>query len=119
MSSDGLYLKWEDFHSNMILSFKEIKEDQDFTDITLVGECNIKIRAHKVILASSSNFFNDFLKENSHPHPLIYMRGITAGTLQAMVDFMYQGEVGIQKEDIDDFLSLAKELDIKGLDGKP
>ena len=47
------------------------------------------------------------------------MRGITAGTLQAMVDFMYQGEVGIQKEDIDDFLSLAKELDIKGLDGKP
>ena len=119
MSSDGLYLKWKNFDSNIILSFKEIREDQDFTDITLVGEGNLKITAHKVILASSSRFFKYFLTDNSHPHPLIYMRGITAGTLLAMVEFMYQGEVSVQKEDIDEFLSLAKELDIKVLDGKP
>ena len=72
-------------YSNMPLSIKEIMDDEDFTDIILVGEGNLKMKAHKVILASSSRFFKEFLMENSHPHLLLYMRGITARHLHAMV----------------------------------
>ena len=119
MSSDNLYIKLNDFHSSMRLSFEEIRADQDFTDITLVGEGNLRVKAHKVILASSSGFFKDFFMENNHPHPLLYMRGILTGHLRAMMNFMYYGEVWIPKEDLDEFLCLAKELDIKVLDGQP
>ena len=42
-----------------------------------------------------------------------------AGHLSALIDFMYYGEVWIPKDDLDEFLCVAKELDIKGLDGQP
>ena len=117
MSSDNLCLKWKDFHTNISLSFKEIREDQEFSNVTLVGEGNLKIKVHKVILAASSRFFKDLLRDNQHPHPLLYMRGITGEHISALVDFMYHGEANIPQEDIDGFLVVAKELEMKGLSG--
>jgi hypothetical protein len=68
-----------------------------------------------VILAGSSNFFSRVLKQQQHPHPLIYMRGVPASQLDAVVDFIYNGEVNIYQEDLDGFLNLAEELQLKGL----
>ena len=48
---------------------------------------------------------------------MIYMRGLKAKDLVAIVDFMYQGEANIFQEDLDAFLALADELQIKGLAG--
>ena len=114
-SSEKFCLKWNDFQKNVTSSFREIRED--FCDVTLAGEGKQTIRAHKVILAASSNFFRDILKENQHPHPLLYLRGIKASHLASVVDFMYHGEVNIFQEDLDDFLSVAEELQLKGLTG--
>ena len=115
MSSENLCLKWEDFHTNISLSYKEIREDQEFSDVTLVGEGNVKIKAHKVILAASSKFFKDLLHDNQHPHPLMYMRGIKGEHLSALVNFMYHGEANIFQGNLDEFLVIAKELELKGL----
>jgi hypothetical protein len=68
-----------------------------------------------VILAGSSKFFSRVLKQQQHPHPLLYMRGMTAGQLTGVVDFIYHGEVNILQEDLNEFLSLAEELGLKGL----
>ena len=46
---------------------------------------------------------------------MIYMRGIKALELVAIVDFIYQGEANIYQEDLDGFLALADELQLKGL----
>jgi hypothetical protein len=54
---------------------------------------------------------------NKHSHPLIYMRGVTAKNLIAIVDFIYHGEANIYQEDLDVFLALAEELQLKGLAG--
>ena len=48
---------------------------------------------------------------------MIYMRGIKALELVAIVDFIYQGEANIYQEDLDGFLALAEELQLKGLSG--
>ena len=45
------------------------------------------------------------------------MRGIKGIQLASVVDFMYQGEVNIAQEDLDDFLTVADELQLKGLTG--
>ena len=45
---------------------------RDFLDVTLASEDRKQIEAHKVILTVSSPFFQNLLKKNKHPHPLIY-----------------------------------------------
>ena len=106
-----------DFQHNTITSIKELIDNQDFTDITLVCEDNQQIEAHKIILSSSCPFMRKMLSNNKHSHPLIYMRGIRFKNLTALVDFMYHGETNIYQEDLSDFLALAEELQLKGLTG--
>ena len=49
MESEKLCLRWNDFQTNLQTSFKELRGDSDFTDVTLAcGDQNIK--AHKMIL---------------------------------------------------------------------
>ena len=74
--------------------------------------------AHKVILAASSPFFQKLLRQNKHPHPLIYMRGIKSDDLSAIVDFLYSGEANVYQENLDSFLAIAEELQLRGLMGK-
>ena len=114
-SSEKLCLKWNDFQENLNSGFGELRNDQDFADVTLVCEDGTQIQTHKVILASSSPFFREMLKKNKHPHPLIYMRGVKAEELAAMVDFLYYGEANVNQESLDVFLRLAEELKLKGL----
>ena len=70
-----------------------------------------------MVLVASSPFFPNILKRNKHPHPLIYMRGVRPENLMAMVDFFYHGEANVYQENLDPFLVLADELQLKGLRG--
>ena len=114
-SSEKLCLQWNDFKDNVSSSFGDLREDRDFTDVTLACEDGQQVEAHKVILASSSPFFKDILKRNKHPHPLIFMRGLKSEDLVAIVDFLYFGEANVFQENLDSFLALAEELRLKGL----
>ena len=116
-SSEKLCLQWNDFKENITLSFKELRGDREFTDVTLACEDGQQIEAHKVVLVSSSPFFMDLLKKNKHPHPLIYMRALRSEDLVAIVDFLYHGEANVFQENLDSFLALAEELRLKGLTG--
>ena len=51
----------------------------------------------------------------SPSHPLLYMRGVHTSQLICVVYFIYHGEVNIYQEDLDSFLNLAQELQLKGL----
>ena len=116
-SSEKFCLKWNEFQQNMASSFKELRTDIAFTDVTLVCDDDQQLEAHKIILKSCSTFFNKVLTNNKHSHPMIYMRGLKTKDLEALVDFIYYGEANIYQEDLDDFLALAEELQLKGLTG--
>ena len=116
-STDRFCLKWFDFQANISSSFEHMWKEKDFSDVTLVCDGDQKIEAHKVILAGASKFFSKLLKHNLHPHPLIYMRGVRPSQLENVVDFIYQGEVNIFQKDLETFLLLAQELQLKGLNG--
>jgi len=117
--SEKLCLKWNDFQENTNSAFGRLREDNDFTDITLACEDGKQVEAHKVILVASSPFFQNLLKRNKHSHPLIYMRGVKSEDLVAIVDFIYYGEANVYQEKIDSFLAIAQELSLKGLTGSP
>ena len=116
-SSDKFCLQWNSFRENTSSTFAQLREDKNFTDVTLVCEDGHQVETHKVILVSASPFFLNLLKRNKHPHPLVYMKGISSEDLMAMIDFLYYGEVNIYQENIDSFLAMANELQLKGLQG--
>ena len=109
-------LVWNDFQLNISSSFKEMREDTDFADVTLSCEDNQQIMAHKVVLAAASPLFKTMFKHNKHSHPLIYLRGVKSKYLTNLVDFVYQGETKISQDDLAGFLALAGDLHIKGLE---
>ena len=114
-TSEKVCLEWSDFKENTTSSFKELREDKEFTDVTLAFEDGQQLEAHKVVLASSSPFFMELLKKNRHPHPLIYMRGLRSQDFRAIMDFLYLGEANVLQDNLDSFLALAEELILKGL----
>ena len=91
-SSEKFCLKWNEFQKNIYNAFHGLREDLDFSDVTLVFEEDKQIDAHRVILSAYSPFFSSVLKRNNHSHPMIYMRGLKFKDMVAIVDFMYHGK---------------------------
>ena len=116
-ADEKLCLQWNDFKENVTSAFGDLRQDKEFTDVTLVCEDGQKVEAHKLVLVASSPFFKNILTKNKHLHPLIYMRGVRSENLLAMVDFFYFGEANVYQENLDTFLLLAEEFQLKGLRG--
>ena len=57
----------------------------------------------------------NILKLNKHPNPLIYLKGFKAKDLQSILDFMYYGSTEVFQENLETFLSVAEEIELKGL----
>ena len=87
--TEKLCLQWNDFKANAVSAFARLREDNDFSDVTLVCEDGQQVEAHKVILAVSSPFFASLLKKNKHQHPdpLVYMRGYSQKILWRLLTF--------------------------------
>ena len=115
--AEKLCLQWNAFQDNVKTAFGNLRDTSDFVDVTLACEDGRQIEAHKVVLAASSPLFQRILKGNKHSHPLIYMRGVKSDDLKAIVDFLYFGEANIYQENLDSFLAIAEELQLKGLEG--
>ena len=115
MSYEKFKLNWNDFGSSTVHTFKDLLTDEDFTEVTLACDDDKQIKAHKAILSASSPFFKRILKKNPHQHPLVYLKGITQQSLQAIIHFIYLGETEVEQEDLDVFMAAAKELEIRGL----
>jgi len=114
MGTEKFCLRWNDFESNISVAFRELREDKDFFDITLACE-DEQLSAHKVILSACSPLFRNLLRRNPHQHPLLYLKSVRYTDLQAVLNFMYNGEVNVAQEELNSFLAVAEELQVKGL----
>ena len=114
MSSEKFCLRWNDFESNISSAFRELRDDKDFFDVTLACDDD-QIQAHKVILSACSPFFRNVLRRNPHQHPLLYLKNVKYTDLQAVLNFMYHGEVNVAQEELNSFLAVAEDLKVKGL----
>jgi len=124
-SSENFCLRWNDFEANVSGAFRDLRAESDFFDVTLgCSDSNGRsLQAHKVILSACSSFFKGMLRQQaqhnpSHPNPYIYLRGVSYCDLSSVLDFMYHGEVNVAQEDLNSFLAVAEELQIKGLTNK-
>ena len=116
-SSDKFSLRWNDYETNIRSSIGQLRSVEDFVDVTLVCE-DEQISAHKVIISACSPFFRNILTRNPHKNPLVYLKGVHPSDMKSVLDFMYHGEVSVSQEDLNKFLSVAEDLEVKGLTQK-
>ena len=114
-NSEDFCLQWNDFVKNVTSSVSELRTNAEFTDVTLACGDGQKIRGHKIILSSGSHTFKDLLKQNSDPNVLIFMRGVKSYFLKLIVDFIYFGEISVHQDNLNEFLALAEDLNLRGL----
>ncbi|XP_072391546.1 uncharacterized protein [Diabrotica undecimpunctata] len=107
-------LKWNNFQANITSQFETLRDDEDFTDVTIACEGQ-KLQAHKVVLSACSPFFKELFKSNPCPHPIIFMRDVEARHITALMEFMYAGEVNVAQTHLSTFLKTAESLKIRGL----
>ena len=117
--SEKFHLKWNDFHNNVSRSFGLFRNEDYLHDVTLVSDDNLQISAHKLVLSACSEYFKNIFKSNKHPHqhPLVCLSGISSKNLHNVVDYIYNGEVQIYQEELDNFLDIAQRLKLEGLIG--
>merc|ERR1712116_114771 len=72
-------------------------------------------KAHKMILCACSPYFKNLLDQNPAKHPIIILKDVPFAHLNAILEFMYAGEVNVAQEQLPAFLKTAEKLKIKGL----
>ncbi|XP_020279392.1 protein abrupt-like isoform X1 [Pseudomyrmex gracilis] len=107
-------LKWNDFHTNILSTFRNLRDEEDFVDVTLACD-NCSFTAHKVVLSACSPYFRQLLKANPCQHPIIILRDVSSQDMESLLRFMYHGEVHVAQEQLPAFLKTAHMLKVKGL----
>ncbi|KAJ9574652.1 hypothetical protein L9F63_008184, partial [Diploptera punctata] len=109
-------LRWNSYHSNMQATFPSLLSNEQFVDVTLACEGR-SIKCHKMILSACSSYFEELLSQNPCQHPIVLMKDLKFWEVQALVDFMYRGEVNVGQDKLPSLLAAAEALQIKGLAG--
>merc|ERR1712129_634417 len=117
-SSEKFCLKWNDFETNIRNSFRELREGQEYFDVTLACDDGPLIEAHRIILSAGSALFREIFRKSKHPGPFVYLKGINSVYLGYILDFLYNGEASIAQDELATFLETARELQVKGLQSK-
>ncbi|XP_011347762.1 transcription factor GAGA isoform X1 [Ooceraea biroi] len=114
--SSQICLKWNSFLSNIATSFESLWEEEGLVDVTLAsdGQC---LTAHKVILSASSPFFKKVFQTNPCQHPVVILQDVHFSELEALLIFIYKGEVNIEQKNLPALLKAAETLQIRGLSG--
>ena len=110
-------LKWNDFQENVSKSFGFLRKEEDFFDVSLVCDDEEIVSAHKIVLSASSDLFKSILRKADHSKPMIFLNGVASKELNNILDYIYEGEVQLFQDELDDFLSVAEKLKIDGLVG--
>ncbi|XP_054281906.1 protein abrupt-like isoform X2 [Macrosteles quadrilineatus] len=111
-------LRWNDFHASILSSFRHLRDEEDFVDVTLACD-GCSFTAHKVVLSACSPYFRSLLKANPCQHPIVILRDVREQDMEALLRFMYNGEVHIGQEQLTDFLKTAQTLQVRGLADVP
>merc|ERR1712126_712061 len=110
-------LRWN-FQTNMVASFKHLRVEKSFTDVTIACDGQ-SCKAHKMILSACSPYFKALLEENPAKHPIIILKDVPFTHLTAILEFMYAGEVNVAQDQLPAFLKTAERLKVKGLAEAP
>lgn len=113
-SSQAFCLRWNNFQSNLLNVFERLFLDERFVDVTLACEGQL-IKAHQMILSASSSYFQEIFTTTPCTHPVVIMKDVPLKDLRKILEFMYKGEINVNKQEIASLLVVAEALHVRGL----
>merc|ERR1712002_842739 len=83
-------------------------------DVTLVCNDKTKFKAHKFVLSACSPVFQSIIDDlPQREHTFIYLRGVEPQEMKSILQFMYLGQATFYQERMNEFLDVAKSLEVK------
>lgn len=105
-----------DAHKQSILSkIDKLRKKDLLCDITLVVE-DVPFRAHKALLAASSDYFSRmFTADDPSGRPTYRLDGVAAEMFAAGLEFIYSAQVSVEVSATERLLTTARHLEIHDL----
>lgn len=131
-------MRWKDHAYNFSHSFSDLLEQNELIDVTLCTD-GYSCYAHRLVLSALSPYFRQmFTSMPANQQAFgkaivcffqfsfniyfwlifsfaVFMKDVSKQTLEHLITFIYRGEVNVNQENLDEFFTTAKALEIKGL----
>ncbi|CAL4058908.1 unnamed protein product, partial [Meganyctiphanes norvegica] len=109
-------LRWTHHQSTVVGEVGSLYRDKALVDVTLACEDQRTYQAHKLVLSACSQYFQGlFARHSAHQHPIIFLKDVSGDECEALLTYMYRGEVSVSHDQIHRILRVANSLQVRGL----
>ncbi|XP_029349017.1 zinc finger and BTB domain-containing protein 24 [Echeneis naucrates] len=104
-----------DSHKQTILSkFDKLRKRDLLCDVTFVVE-DVHFKAHKALLAASSEYFSLMFTSEDHIRSTYKLGGMAAEMFSAVLEFIYSAQVSLQRNATEQLLATAHLMEVNDL----
>ncbi|XP_042243595.1 zinc finger and SCAN domain-containing protein 2-like isoform X3 [Homarus americanus] len=109
-----LLLSWNSHHATFCDILSRLRGKASFTDVTLACEGKF-YPLHKLVLSTCSEYLEKIFESTPCKHPVIVLQDIKCSELEALINYMYVGEVNVPQSSLTSLIKAAELLQVKGL----
>ena len=113
MNQEKYKLNWHTYSDHLREMLDGMLSSQELSDVTLVCDDKMQYKAHKIVLSACSTVFKSIIKDLPQHCSVIYLRGVQHQEMEPLLDFMYLGVANFYQERMNEFLNVARSLEIK------
>ncbi|XP_012524713.1 zinc finger and BTB domain-containing protein 14 isoform X2 [Monomorium pharaonis] len=117
MGEKTFNLTWNNHLANLSGLFEALYKSGSLTDTTLACQGGM-LRAHRLVLAACSPYFERVFKEHYGEQPILILKGVAVEEMECLLDFMYRGSIDVAEEHLPSLIKTATDLEIRGLSGE-
>ncbi|KAF2368982.1 BTB/POZ domain [Trinorchestia longiramus] len=117
-ATDELMLTWSNHQPTLLQEVATLRHKGGYADVTLACEGQL-YRAHKFVLAMCSDYFRNIFDSSNvssgSSNLVIVLKDVPCLAVEQLLDFMYTGEVAVDRACLPALIKTAENLQIRGL----